>query len=474
MNNEIRKISRKRILSEKSQSLSIVITITLAVATLSCVFSLSISYLSFFRNEVPQLLNMTMQEIIELGKDNIGQMMAYMNEYLEYFRAGGEPLPPAADNSEAVFSPLASVANLPVTILILVVVVLIVVYISLSVIFSVNKRSRRSFFATLMISGASHKMVKTCAFFDAVYFCAVALLPGIVFGVAETYIVKAVADKVFVNLQQSYSGIGTMPVDIRFSFLSYMAAVLTVFAVTCLFSRSAVKKLSVKNAATEVKQKITTEIGICTFTEPPKKYLFPGVEYYISFRNFTNNVGKYLRIITMSIMYVSLMGISFMVFTAIRNYNNYSAVNQADALVGFSYSFQIYFCALSLVTAAITVFSTFNTLSANVNSNIGVFTIMRSAGSPIKSILRCVRLEGGLCNIIGSFFSIFSVAYFYSEICEIYRDDPRVSLGSPDVPIAIGCAVCLLFTFSVILSIFIAVRKLKKLDIVIVLKELLY
>ncbi|MBR3803274.1 MAG: hypothetical protein IKK37_07525 [Clostridia bacterium] len=472
--NGIRTISKKRILSNKSQSLLIIITVVLAIATLTSALSLSFSFMRFYINDAPRLLNMTSQEIKELGKHNAGEMLEYMDKYLEYFRAGGESLPPAAHNSEAVFSPQASVANLPVTVGALISVVAFSVYISLSVIFSVNKRSRRSFLATLMISGASNKMIKVCAFYDAVHFCAAALLPGVVLGVAETYITKAAANKVFAVLGERYSGIGDMPVNISFSFLSCIVAVLFVFAVVCMLSMSAARKLSVKNAATEVKQKIVTEIGLCAFTEQPKKYLFPGVEYYISFRSFTNNVGKYLRIITMSIMYVLMMGISFMVFSAIRNYNDYLAVNQADALVGFSYAFQIYFCASSVVMAVITAFSTFNALSANVNSNIGVFAIMRSAGSPIKSILRCVRLEGGLCNIIGSFLSVFSVAHFYSEVTEIYREELAVSLGEPEIPIIIGATFCLIFALSVAVSIIVAVRKMKKLDIVVVLKELLY
>ncbi|MBQ3499370.1 MAG: hypothetical protein IJA87_09635 [Clostridia bacterium] len=472
--NEIRTISKKRVLSNRSQSLVIIITIVLAVATLTSALSMSLSFICFYINDAPELLGMTAQEIKEAGKSNSREMLEYMDEYLEYFRAGGGPLPPAAHNSEAVFSPQASVANLPVAVAVLIPIVVFSVYISLSVIFSVTKRSRRSFLATLMISGASNKMVKACAFYDAVYFCAAAFLPGLVLGIAETYIVKAAAAKVFAELRQRYSGIGGMPVDIRFSFLSYIASALFVFAVVCMLSRSAAKKLSVKNAATEIKQKIVTEIGLCTFTESPKKYLFPGVEYYISFRNFTNNVGKYLRIITMSIMYVSMMGISFMVFSAIRNYNSYQLINQADALVNFSYAFQVYFCALSLVMAVITVFSTFNALCANVNSNIGVFTIMRSAGSPIKSILRCVRLEGGLCNIIGSCLSVYAVIHFYREVSEIYREDPAVSLGEPELPIIIGAAFCLIFILSVVVSVVVAVKKMKKLDIVVVLKELLY
>jgi len=179
--NEIRTISKKRVLSNRSQSLVIIITIVLAVATLTSALSMSLSFMCFYINDAPELLGMTAQEIKEAGKSNSREMLEYMNEYLEYFRAGGEPLPPAAHNSEAVFSPHASVANLPSAVAVLIPIVVFSVYISLSVIFSVTKRSRRSFLATLMISGASNKMVKACAFYDAVYFCAAAFLPGLVY-----------------------------------------------------------------------------------------------------------------------------------------------------------------------------------------------------------------------------------------------------------------------------------------------------
>lgn len=485
--NEIRKISKKRIFSDKSQSVFIIVTVLLSIATITSALSMSISYLRFYKEDAPQLLDMSEQEVKLAQAENVIEMFFYMGDFLEYFRTGVNPdfnpekdsedeiyMPPPAKNSEAVFSPRASVENLPLTVTMLTVIVFASVFISLSVIFSVTKRTRRNFYATLIISGASDKMVKKCVFFDSVYYCAAAALPGLAIGIVQTYLTKAAASTFFENLQQKYDGISGMPVDIRFSFVSYAASLLLVFAVVFLLSLSAVRKMSVKNAATEIRKKIVTEIGKCTFTEKPKKYIFPGVEYYISFRNFNNNIGKYLRIMMMCIIYISMMGISIIIFNVIRNYNNYTALNHTDEFIGFSYAFQTYFCALSVIAALITVFSTFSALTANINANLPVFVLMRSAGASIKSVLRCVRLESLLCTVLTLIFSIFTVFFFNQEITLIYRDDPGISVGVPGIPVLISTVLGLVFVLSVVVSVILGIRKLKKMNLVCVLKEFLY
>ena len=479
--NNFKTIAKKRILASRTESLLIVILIAFAASVLFSAFSLGAGFAEYFSANAERLTGNTLSQVLANAKTNIADMGDYMYEFYEFFMYGyvepkdciGTHPIPLAENAESLFSAHAMVENLPLTIALMSSAILITVYISVSIVFGVCKRERRSFYATLLASGATKKQIKKCAFYEAVYYCAVAVPAGIVLCIAELFAVKFAAKNVF---GKALSDVGAEPFDVKPGLILAVIAVASVFVfflVWC-FSAAACKKISVKTVAAEVKRSFVTSIGDRVLTETSRKYKLLGIEYFIAFRNFHNNLVKYLKIILMTVMYVVIICSSLMMFTAIRGFMSYEAETVKSSLIDFSYASEIYMCAVSVLIAVVTVISTFIAVSANVNSNVGEYALMRSAGSSTKSVLRTVRIEGYVCNAFGVFFSGMFVLVFYAFITQIYQYDGRVHFGTPEIMLTFFFAAMLLFCVSVIFTSVIAERKMKKIDVIGVLKEFIY
>lgn len=471
---ELKSIARKRILASKTESVFLLITVILASATLFMCFSLGINYIEFFISEAEALTNSPLHEVVRSGATNMSEIIKYMGVLLIFIKsnAGADEPPPAADNADSVFSAVSTVENLPFTIIFMTVTALLTVYISLSVVFSVCKRERFNFFATLLISGASKKHIKKCAFYEAVYFCLAAIPGGLVLGCLEVYAVKSAAVKAFKELSLTYGG-KVFPVDIKISVIAAVVTVPIIFLMVCRFSEKACKKLSIKTVATDIKKTFVTDIGMRTFSADPRSYRNFGIEFYIAFRNFHNNLGKYAKIIFLTVMYVMLMGATFIMFNAVRGYNGEMVLSDEE-LLAFSYSAEVYFCAVTAAIMIITLMSTFNAISANINSNISEYALMRSAGSSVKSVLRTVRLEGFICNLIGVAFGTLSIISFLAMVDQIYREDARVYIGGNEAALIVVAAVLILFSLFVMSTVLMMSRKMKKINMIAVLKDLLY
>lgn len=479
--NYFKTIAKKRIFASKTESILIVFLIAIAASVLYSAFSLSLNFIVFFFEQAENLTGNTLTHVLANAKNNIADIGDYMYEFYEFFMYGYiEPKDmvgrfpfPHADNAEALFSADATVENLPLTVVIMSLAVLITACISISIIFAVCKRERRSFFATLLASGATKKQIKKCAFYEAVYYCAAAVPAGIVLCGAELLAVKYAANTFF---DEALGGIGLMPFNVSAGlfFAVVAAATAFIFLLVRHFSVAACKKISVKTVAAEIKRTFVTSIGDRVLTEKSKTYKLLGIEYYIAFRNFHNNLGKYLKIILMTVMYVVIICASLTMFTAARGFMSHETTGINPSLVELSYASEIYICAVSALIAIITVVCTFITVSANVNSNVGEYALMRSAGSSVKSVLRAVRIEGHIFNAIGVFFSTSLVFIFYIVVDRIYERDARVDFGTPKMMQIFFLAAMLLFCFSVILTSLSASRKMKKIDLIGVLKDFIY
>ncbi|MBQ4603094.1 MAG: hypothetical protein IJB16_00690 [Clostridia bacterium] len=495
--NAMKSIPLKRILSAKTESLLIVIAATLATATMLTAFSLSKNYIDLFFAQAENLTGCTMQQIFKNGASNMKEMFFYMEDFLLYFLSGASPEnmedaepvlhseisdnsretgpipPPAAYNSESVFSAEASVENFPVLMVLMILAILFMINASLSIIFSVCKRNRRSFYATLLVSGASNKLINRCMLYEAVYYCAAAIPLGCVLSCAEIYSVRFAAFKIFEKLSHTY-GEMIFSVDIEFSPIALIITLPVIFLSVCRFSKKAVKNLSVKTVISDIKKTFAADIGVCTFSADPKSYKRKGIEFHVAVRNFQNSIIKYLKIIFMTVLCIGTIGMTLIMYNIIGNYNNFDTSAADINMIAFTYSSEIYFFAVTVALSIVTLLCTFSSVSSNIDSNTGEYALMRSAGSSIRSILKAVRLEGYLCCLFGTFFSTFSVVSLDSAIDQIYREDSRVAFGSNETTVAVVCIAAALFITCVTVTALMQSRKMKKLDMIAVLKDVFY
>ena len=399
-----------------------------------------------------------------------------MKDYIMYFISGagndGAP-PPVAHNSDAIFSAEASVENFPLLSAVMLIIVLFTVSVSLSVIFSVCKRNRRSFYATLLVSGASDKFISRCMFYESVYYCAAAMPIGCILGCAEIYTVRFAAHEIFEKLSLSYGGI-RFPIGINFSVFALAVTVPIIFLSVLKHSEKAVKKLSVKTAVAETKKGFVADIGICAFSAEPKSYKRLGGEFHVAVRNFQNSVMKYLQIIFMTVMCIGIIGMTLVIYSAVGNYNNFDAGSADIRMIAFTHSTEIYFFAVTVALSILSLLCTFSSVSANIDSNTVEYALMRSSGSSLKSILNAVKIEGGMCCFFGTFFSTLAVTIIGESVIQIYREDSRVVFSNHEITAAVVGIAAALFVICVISTVLMQSRKMKKLDMIAVLKDLFY
>lgn len=491
--NKFGNIAKKRILNAKTESMLIVVSVAFTASVLFSVFSLGAGFTKYFFANAERLTGNSLTQVQANAKTNVSEIGNYIYELYRFIEKGyvepkdcvefdeysetGEyklidhPVP-LADNAENLFSANAFVENLPLMVAVISAATLLCACISLSLTFAVSKRERRSFYATLLASGATQKQVIKCFFYESVYYCAVSIPLGVLLSIVELSVIKLTADKIFDNNFAAY-GI-TFDVDIGLSLGVLAVASILLFLLVWCFSLKAGKKLSVRTVAADVKRTFVTSIGDRVLTENAKTYKLLGIEYYIAFRNFHNNLGKYIRMIFMTVIYSTLVGLSLMIFAAVRNFMQ-SEVNVAvSELSAFSYAAEIYVCSAGAMIALITVISTFNAIYANVNSNEGEYALMRSAGSTVKSVLRTVRFEGYICNCISFILSFFCAVFVYIFIAQAYQRDARVDFGSPYLFWGVFAVSMMLLFASVTVICFATGRKMKRIDLIGVLKDFVY
>lgn len=478
--NAFKDIARKRLLFNKTETTFVIVVISIVVAILLVSLSVSINYFELYLTQAQTLTGNSLEEVIDNGFSNMSEVGEYIAEFAVFYRSYSVPSnfdgiipPPSANNSDSLFAPIALVENLPFTIIFMLFIVFCVARVALSIVFSACKRERAGFFSLLLVAGATDKQIKKCAFYEGVYYCLVAIPIGSVLGVVGIYGTEMLAHILFENLNTHY-GVLTLSADFSFSLIALIVVTAFVFLSVCMFSKKACKRLSVKTTATQLRQTAGTDIGLCTFTANPRAYRRRGIEYYIAIRNFQNNFGKYFKIITMTVLYTAIAGFTFVIFNVIRNYNNQEILFYSKDLFSFTFSFQYYFGLVAVCLCFISVISTFVAVFTNINSNVSEYAIMISSGASIKSVLRAVRIEGLFCSFSGLIFSVISIVYSLSYVMEIYSNDSSVKFGGFENAAVITFVSLLLYFLSVVITTQMISQKMKKLDVIKILKDYFY
>lgn len=473
-------IAQRRIKANKYETLLIKASIIIAVSTLFTVCSLCLNYYNLFMEQASSLTNSTMPQILKNSVSNFIGMAEYTLKFLEYFSSmpsvvGSSVIPvPASDNADSLFSPEAIVENMPLTIIIMLIITLVSVYASLSIVFSVCQKNRQSFYATIMASGASEKFIKKCTFYEVFYYCSTTVAAGLLLGCAEIYLTEFISKKIFASLSENYGNL-VFPVNLKPSGeMAFFVVYPLIFLMVGIFSKRACKKLSAKSITSNKKKASVSNIGIRAMTASPESYSRYGIESFVAFRNFQCKLSKYFRIIFMTLTYVLLIGATFIIFSTMRSFNGYEIVNSGKEILSFSFAAQILISAVTLAVAAVTLVGTFCAVSANINSNIGEYALMKSSGASLNAILKSVRLEGGFCLLFGIVFSVFGSVFFAAVLSQIYREDSRVAVTEIG-PMAAAVGVALgLFILAVVFTIASTSKKMKKINLIATLKDLFY
>lgn len=476
----LKDVARKRLLANKAETAFVIAVVSVVMATLIIAFSASIGYLQFFLAQAEALTGEEFSTVINNGISNIKEIGEYMAEFTLYFLEYTLPSsfeeivpPPSANNSDSLFSPLALVENLPLTIILMLIILILISYLSLSIVFSACKRERRKFFSVLLATGATDRQIKKCAFYESVYYFLIALPIGLLFSVLGICIVKLTVTEVFEKLNHIYSGL-EFSVRFGFSFVAFVITMVFVFFSVCRFSGKTYKKLSVKYTAKQIRESAGTDIGLCTFTANAGAYQRRGIEYYVAIRNFQNNFSKYFKVIFMTIVYSMIAGMTFLIFNVIRNYNNQEVLLYSKEMLSFTFSFQLYFGLIALSLCAICVVSTFVAVFTNINSNVGEYAVMVSSGSSLKTVLKTVSKEGVICSVSGMMFSLLSIVYTLAFVMEIYSADSDMNFVGLDSVAGIVAVSLLLFFTNVMSTVAIVKARMKNLETVKVLKDYFY
>lgn len=478
--NAFKDIARKRLLFNKTETAFVVAVISIVVAALLVSLCVSINCFEFYLEQAEKLTGYSMETVVENGFSNMTEIGEYIAEFVVFFseytvpenHSSRSPIP-AAENSDSIFAPIALIENLPFTIIFLLIIVLFVSHVALSIVFSACKRERAGFFSVLLASGTTDKQIKKCAFYESVYYCLAAIPIGTVMGVVGVFAAEKIAQALFDNPNTGYNG-AALSIDFGFSFIALLVVTAFVFLSVCAFSKNACKKLSVKNTATQIRQTAGTDLGLCTFTANPQAYRRKGIEYYVAIRNFQNNFGKYFKIILMTVFYTAVAGLTFILFNVVRNYNNQEILLYSKDLLSFTFSFQYYFVLVAVCLCIVCVVSTFIAVFTNINSNTGEYAVMVSSGTSKKSVLKAVRTEGALCSVSGVAVSLMSIIYSLVFLMEIYRNDSDMTFGGFENAAVIIFVSLLLFFVSVVITTVMVSHKMKKLDVVKILKDYFY
>ena len=488
--NPVRWIVRKKLRKAGAQTVLLITAAALAAACLLTLFSLSAGYVTFYCRQAERfglnawetaqegLLNIT--KFIVSFKDMPaeeaeescgGGLLVLLFAYLEIPEPPQEPaislLPEAAD----LFSARAALRNLPAILLLTNLGGVLTVVCAVSLLFSVFRNKRRHFYASLLVSGASALFIKRCAAAEALALCAVGIPVGSLLGAAATVALKAGAG--------AYMCRGGMefPVPLKITPLSAAAAGITVLLLMLLFSLRSCRNLSVRNASAQMRGVLSADIGIRTFTDDSRKYRILGIPHYIALRNISNHLGKYARIFLMTAFCMTELGTFLLSFTMIGNSNlsfYYAEQKEAMMLIA-SCRFFFYAAAgsVQLFAMAATVFG----MLSNVESNDGIYALMRSAGASPRCVRRTIRREGLFGAIIGVLIGMIGTLTFAGYVLTSYDGSEAaktVHTEGSGMVLAAMAVSALCYIVTVAFATEITIRRNNRTDVVKTLKELAY
>ncbi len=497
-------LAKKRFVKEKTEFFLLVVTIAVTTAALMMTLTLSTNYLAFLVKNSENITGDSFSQLLKNNIANLTEISEYTGEFLVYLKHGmteeqieelkkarSKPkvtystpsfegylnevkdenmmFLPQAENADSIFLPKASVENMPSTIVLLSAVVLFMVNSTLSIVFGLCKKARRSFLITMLGSGDTMHGIKRYVCKETQYMLIAGVPAGILFGTAGIYTVRFIG-KIFFEKHE----FSLFPVNINLSFSALAITVMIIVLLTFKFSTRVYKDVSITEVASAMKNKLTADNGIRTMTAKPKKYIRKGMGHFVSIGNFSGNIMNYISMISITSITLLVFVIIVMVFDIVRNYSGKEILSCDSQMVEFSFASEIYFLAVATALIVVSVLTIFSSVFANITSNTGIYALMRSSGSDIGEILRTVHKEGNMITLTCCLIAAFVTMFITVNTSAIYENDSRVTFdGSWKIWMVVAVAIVLMYVSVFITTCFMK-KKMKKLDMISTLKNLFY
>ena len=505
--NSSKNVVKKRLLLNKSRLIVMVAVFSLLIATLFTVVSVSFAFGEKFVHTAREIGEKP-GELLSEGAMNVLKFAEYLahqfnmqdgkNEYQEKeveetkeerkqrierapqitqnkgeFERSGEDAK-KFPKSYQMFSARAGLVNLPIYIIACCLAVLLVVRATVSIVFSVYKNERRRFFTTLMISGASGRFIKSAAVYEGLYLFAAAVPFGLLFGAAEIICTDIALNNAF---RKICDGISENPenIDIRINIAAALIALLFVMLSVISVSGKACRKLYMKNASAELRNNFSANIGNRVFSAEGKAYKRHGIERYVAMRCFSGEVNRYLRVFFIASVCIGLSGLSLMIFTVSKNYNNVYVNENSGQILLAGLTSHTFACAISFLLILPMLICLFFIITSSIESNINMYMMMHALGLNFKKIQKCASVEIIVCVIIGIVSSGFSVFWLWNFIMEnYYLYERNISFhGGGIILTVVGMQLVLYIAVSFIASVY-AKKKIRSTDLIKALKDFSY
>lgn len=497
-------LAKKRFAKEKTEFFLLVVTIAVTTAALMMTLTLSTNYFTFLVKDSQNFIGMSFSQLIKNNITNLSEISEYTGEFLVYLKYGmteeqieelkkarSKPkvtsstpsfegylnevkdenmiLLPQAENADSIFSPKASVENLPSTIVLLTLVVLMMTNATLSIVFRLCKKARKSFLITMLGSGDTMQGIKKFVRKETQYLLFAGAPLGVFCGTVGIYAVRLFGKIFFEN--QNFS---PFPVNINISVPALAVTILIISLLTFRHSKRVYKNVSITQVASALKTKLATDNGIRTMTTSAKKYRRKGMEHFVSIGNFSSNIMNYISMIGTASVTLLIFVIIVMMFDIIRIYGGQEILSCSPRLIEFSFASEVYFFAVAIPLVAISVLAIFSSVFANITSNTGIYALMRSSGSDIGAVLKAVRKEGNIVALTCCVIAVFVSMFITVNTSAIYERDTRISFsGSWKIWLVIAVAILLIY-ISIFITTYFMRRKMKKIDMIKTLKKLFY
>ena len=487
----VRWIVRKKLNKGGAETALLITTAALAAACLLMLFSLSAGYHTYYVRQTEQY-GMDAGETAKEGLLNVAKLIATFKDPVTDEEEGGssggflsmlfgklgisvstEPeekidlLPEAAD----LFSARAALRTLPAMLLLTNLGGILTVLCAVSLLFSVFRKRRRHFYASLLVSGASVSFVRRCAAMEALSACAVGVPIGTAAGTVGIVCLKVCAKEYMAR-----NGM-TFPVSLRATPAAVFASVLFVLLLMLLSSVRSCRNLSVRNAAAENRGLLSAEIGIRTFTDSARKYRLLGASHYVALRNLSNHFGKYALIFLMTAFCMTELGVFLFSFTMIGNSNLSSYYAGQEEAVLLISACRFFFCAATGNVQMFAMVAAMFGMISNAESNAGIYALMRSAGASKRCLRATIRREGLFGAGVGVALGTVGTFVFACHILSNYNgSEPGKTVhteGSGTV-FAVMAVSALCYIVTVAVATEIACRRNRKTDMIKTLKELSY
>ncbi len=466
--NAIALVTKRNLLLNKSRSLTLLFGLILAVTLTVVSVSLYLCLQDYLLSVAASLSEQSAGTLAVIGIKNLAEFF-----YTLIYNETASNL-----SADILFSAEALLQNTPVLLIIIGVLTLLIAYLSVKITFKVGSSDRTRFYGLLLAAGANTRHLRKSALYETLYLCALGIPAGLLLGTGGTALTSQVFKHIFLHMARTV-GITEMPMTITPRLLALLTGILFGFLAVLYCTLKSVKRVGKHTIFEAMGDTDFVDLGISSFTPDDGYYKVVGLEGHLGIRNFQSQIFRYLTVSFMMTTYVTVVLATLYTFGVVKDYNSElfdGVISQALAatdrsVAGMILITEIYFCTAAALMSVTALTGTFNMIAANVTANFGEYAILRSTGMTLKSIRKSVRAEGLLCAVISLCICWFITLVFCAVLMIKVEGFSNMKLSVPLVGLLLPVGA---FLLTVAAAVAHADRRLKKADLITLLKDECY